>query len=128
VRGAIVGDGGVGAVHSCGGIAASSLELGLALFTTLFCSQNTVQLMTASKVHVSNLTPGSECNQPYLGHGFGLRGDGGGVVGDAVALPRGGGGARLCLRRASLRRVVAAQGILKQAKFVNGFSFYGLKC
>jgi hypothetical protein len=27
-------------------------EAGLALFTTLFCSQNTVQLMTASMVHV----------------------------------------------------------------------------
>jgi hypothetical protein len=34
----------------------------LALFTTLFCSQNTVQLMTASMFHVTNLTPGSECN------------------------------------------------------------------
>jgi hypothetical protein len=35
---------------------------GWALFTsTLFCSQNTVQLMmTAGMVHVTNLTPGSE--------------------------------------------------------------------
>jgi hypothetical protein len=35
-------------------------EVGLALFTTLFCSHNTVQLMTAIMVHVSNLTPGSD--------------------------------------------------------------------
>jgi hypothetical protein len=34
------------------------LEVGFALFTTLFCSQNTVQLMTASMV--INLTPGSD--------------------------------------------------------------------
>jgi hypothetical protein len=42
--------------------------VGLALSTTFFCSPNTVQLMTASMVHVTasmvrvtNLTPGSEC-------------------------------------------------------------------
>jgi hypothetical protein len=33
--------------------------VGLALFTTLLCIQNTVRLMTASVVYVTNLTPGS---------------------------------------------------------------------
>jgi hypothetical protein len=40
---------------------------------TLFCSsQNTVRLMTASMVHVTNLTPpGSECNPTHgVTHGF----------------------------------------------------------
>ena len=32
-------------------------EVGLALFTALFCSQNTVQLMTASTVDITNVTP-----------------------------------------------------------------------
>jgi hypothetical protein len=40
-------------------------DVGLALFTTLFCSQNTSQLMTASMVqHVTNLTPGSDNPTP----------------------------------------------------------------
>jgi hypothetical protein len=34
------------------------LMVGLALFTTLFCSQSTVQLMEAKMVHVTSLTPG----------------------------------------------------------------------
>jgi hypothetical protein len=39
---------------------------GLALFTTLFCSQNTVQLTTASMVRVNNLTPpGSDNPTPW---------------------------------------------------------------
>jgi hypothetical protein len=37
-------------------------QVGLALFTTSCCSQNKVQLMTASVGHVTSLTPGSECN------------------------------------------------------------------
>jgi hypothetical protein len=38
-------------------------EAGLALFTCrYFAVQKTVQLMTASTVHVNNRTPGSECN------------------------------------------------------------------
>jgi hypothetical protein len=36
-----------------------SETVGLALFTRLLCSQNTVQMMTASMFHVTNLTPGS---------------------------------------------------------------------
>jgi hypothetical protein len=45
----------------------AALGVGLALFTMLFCSQNTVQLMTAGiPSNVTNLTLGSECN-PYLG-------------------------------------------------------------
>jgi hypothetical protein len=31
------------------------------------CSQNTVQLMTASRAHVTDLTPGSECNPTRWG-------------------------------------------------------------
>jgi hypothetical protein len=41
---------------------AAAAVVGLALVITSFCSQNTVQLMTDSMVHVINLTPGSECN------------------------------------------------------------------
>jgi hypothetical protein len=41
------------------------LTAGMApLFTTLFCSQNTVQLMTPSMVHATNLTPPGSDNQP----------------------------------------------------------------
>jgi hypothetical protein len=44
----------------------SSATVGLALFTTLFCSQNTVQcpLMAACVVHVNNLAPGSDNSKP----------------------------------------------------------------
>jgi hypothetical protein len=47
-------------------------EVGLALFTASFCSQNTVKLTTPSMVHVTNRTPpGSECNPaPRIGTTF----------------------------------------------------------
>jgi hypothetical protein len=41
----------------------------LALFTALFCSQNTVQLMAAGTVRGTHLTPGSECD-PTGGGGW----------------------------------------------------------
>jgi pyruvate kinase len=41
------------------------MSVGLALFTTLFCSQNTVQLMTASIVCPCNQSDTREC-QPYM--------------------------------------------------------------
>jgi hypothetical protein len=49
-----------GARHT---LAVTIPQVGLALVTTLFCSQNTVQLMTASTrvVHNQSVTPGSEC-------------------------------------------------------------------
>jgi hypothetical protein len=43
--------------------------VGLALFTALFCSQNTVQLMAAGTVRGTHLTPGSECD-PTGGGGW----------------------------------------------------------
>jgi hypothetical protein len=46
--------GGVGMTGSASG------RLGLAYFTTLFCSKDTFNLMTASTTHITNLTPGSD--------------------------------------------------------------------